>query len=233
MRAELRLVVTLALAIVTGVTLMALHRQIYGAGENAQKVQVALARQLVEGFDGTSFLVEAEGTCPAHKDKGALLEPLVLVPVKAAAGASVLDRVRLAIGDQQGITVSELSKGIMLIRWPAVGSDLFRTRISKLDLGEYDQFNPPLALDRMLGTKEVRAAIRRSGHQPYPRIYAQLVNPPLAGLPHLPARLSNESVEGVVAQTLKTFGGVIIYSECSPWFRMGHNTIDYYPPRSP
>lgn len=63
MRAELRLVVTLALAIVTGVTLMALHRQIYGAGENAQKVQVALARQLVEGFDGTSFLVEAEGTC--------------------------------------------------------------------------------------------------------------------------------------------------------------------------
>lgn len=231
MRGPSALFITLAVSALVTAAAALLCRKIHGAGGDGQQVKTALARQLVYAFDGTSFLVEAEGTCP-DKDRGMLLEPPAFLPVKAAAGMSVLERVRLAIDSQQGITVRELSKGILLIRWPTVSNDLFRTKIGKLSLGNDDQFNPSLALEKMFGANEVRVAMRRSGHRPYPRVGVLMLNQPQSGTPHLPAMLSNESVEGVLSQTLQTFGGVIIYAECSPWFRTGHNDIDYYPSRS-
>lgn len=233
MRVRHRWIVTMVViaALATGSAVA--WRQVYGVGDDGRKVQQAFADELAETFLDTSFLVEAEGTCPVGGSQAMRLAPITLMPVQGIAGSSVVERVRQAIGGQHGVAVRQLANGVVLIRWPNVGETPFRTRLSHVELGDFGRYNAANAIEWIEASKEFKAERRRLRKRSYFRVVDRLVQAPMPGRPHLPGSLDDMTVDEAFIDILKTFHGTIVYSECSPWFRSGHYMLDYYgPPQS-
>lgn len=220
------------LGVLTTIGGVVAYRQIYGVGEDGRLVQADIARELGR-YKGTDFLVEVQGSC-AIGDAGRMhLEPLVFDQSGQADGVTVVDRLRKSIGERRGLSIRQVSQHVVEIRWPGVGNDLLGTRVREVKLGEIAQYNPEYAMDAVARTEEFTKVMERLGKKKaYIKIYMELINPPLPTLPHLPATMSDVTVEGALVKILGTFHGVIFYSECSPWLRHGRYDFDYYGPQT-
>lgn len=219
----------LGLGVISTVVMVVAYRQIYGVGEDGDLVRASIARQLSR-YEGTDFLVETEGSCPVEDTGMMRLDPLVVDQPGRGDGMTITDRLRQSIRGPHGISIHEISKHVVVIRWPGVGNDLFRTKIREVRLGEIEQYNPMDAIGAIEVTKEFTEAMERLGKKSYFSLSMRFINPPMPSLPHLPASMSDVTVESALVEILGKFHGVIVYSECSPWFRQGRYNFDYYGP---
>lgn len=232
MRGRHAIGIVLALGAITTAAIAVAYRQIYGVGEDGHLVQANIARQLGR-YEGMDFLVEMEGSCPVEDTGMMRLDPLVIAQPRRVDGVAVTDRLRQSIRGPRGISIHEISKRVVVIRWPGMGNDLFRTRIREVRFGETAQYNPIDAIGAIGAievTREFTEAMEHLGKESYFRLNMRLINPPMPSLPHLPAAMSDVTVESALVEILETFHGVIFYAECSPWFRQGRYNFDYYGP---
>jgi hypothetical protein len=125
------------------------------------------------------------------------------------------DALRDAFLNIKDVTVSERQRGILGIWIGAVNNDLLRTKIQVLKLNPPERYNEVLAIKAIFSTSEVETKIREYGMDPAPMVVVQSILDPDPKLPHLPPSLRNFTVDEALDRIAQTFGGLVIYEECT------------------
>ena len=150
---------------------------------------------------------------------------------KAPPGATGLAAIRAIFRDDSNVAVSENPPGIIRIAIGAVPRELLRIRISHIRFSSDERYNPPMALDAIVGNAQVQSAMRRLGITPVNGVYDYLMTPALPGLPHLPRAMRNIPVEAALERVARSFKGIVLYGVCtrSPQFALDFVSPDTNP----
>jgi hypothetical protein len=165
------------------------------------------------------------GTCD-RDDTGDLLFPIINIhaPVKQGRG---LESVRDIFRNDLNVAVSETHSGIVKITIGKVSGAILDTKIPLLKLDQRAQYNPgglEGAIPAIEDTSEFKAASKKLKTSQVSYFYIGGVVPALETLPHLPASITNVTVDEALDSVAKTFGGVVTYGECKK--PNGENLID-------
>lgn len=116
---------------------------------------------------------------------------------------------------QQNIAVTETPPGIIRIRVGRVSDAVLQTRISSITFSSIEQYNPSMAISALESSEDVHAAMNKLGIHVASRVTNLGIALPANGLPHLPGSLTNITMDQALDLIAQTFGGVVIYSDCS------------------
>jgi hypothetical protein len=137
----------------------------------------------------------------------------------ASKEMSGLAAVREIFSNDKKVLVSESAPGIIRV---TIGKPIFlrllQTKIHSLTLDQAEQYNAVPTLYTILGCKEVQAAMHQLGiEQPLTVMHSGIARPEKGEppLPHLPAHITNLTVDQALDLIAKTFGGIVIYEECA------------------
>jgi hypothetical protein len=111
--------------------------------------------------------------------------------------------------------VVEERSGIISIRIGKVPDTILDTKISVLNFSEGQQYNAPLAILAIEGTAEVQARARKLGVRAPGKILDMTVVRPGEGLAHLPASLSNVTVDQALDAVAQAFKGIVFFGACN------------------
>ncbi len=150
---------------------------------------------------------------PANVYPAAFPQIDISAPPKSGTG---LAAVRKIFESDKSITVAEDRPGIISIRIGDVPDTVLQTRIPVMELNPQAQYDRGAAIGAILAANEVRAAIRALGiHMPLQITRADmLVVRPAEGLIHLPASITNVTMDQALDVVAKTFKGIILYGAC-------------------
>ncbi|HEV2228624.1 MAG TPA: hypothetical protein VGR86_06660 [Steroidobacteraceae bacterium] len=163
---------------------------------------------------GKTGRIYYEAICPRVKD-----HPLAFPQIEVCApltNATDLAAVRSVFREEKGVLVSEDPSGIIRVRIGRVPDAILQTRVSILKLTPIDQFNVLPAIWAINSAPEVQSAGERL-HIVLPmRVIASMpVMRPAEGLPHLPAELSNVTVDQALDMVARTWGRIVFYGACT------------------
>lgn len=164
----------------------------------------------------TPLRVYYRGNCNASED-----DPLNFPPLKKydfetpRSERRGVPAMRTMLGtDVPDAIVSHGPRGILQVHVRAVTTRILGARISVLRLTPLEQYNPNLAILAIKRTKEVTAAVQRSGLRFPLEIMDMIVQQPAAGLPHLASVLNDTTADEALDSVALTFRGIVIYDEC-------------------
>jgi hypothetical protein len=135
----------------------------------------------------------------------------VLTPL---TGATDVDVVRSIFRKAKANWVVRKSDGIIQIRLGKAPDAILRTRIRRLNLNPFAQFNPSEAINAIDNSPEVRSALEELHVVTPERIYSMILTEPAEGLPHLPAEISNVTMDQALNMIARTWSGVVLYGAC-------------------
>jgi hypothetical protein len=155
-----------------------------------------------------------EASCPPGEMDYPLAFPRVDVqqPLK---GATDLDFVRSIFRQAKENWNVEKTGGIFRIRFGKAPDTILQTRIHKLNLDSFEQFNPSLIIDAIMNSPDVRSAMADLHVVVPQRAYSMLVTRPAEGLPHLASEISNVTMDQALDMFARTWSGVVFYGTCS------------------
>jgi hypothetical protein len=151
--------------------------------------------------------------CRPNENIGAAFPRLDVRP--PPEGKVGLAAVRNMFQHAKNTLVTGHDPGIIRIRIGSVPNDLLRVKISRLVLTSDEQYNYFLAMVQIQNEPEVRSAMQKLEISPRAVEFIMPVAPPVAGAPHLPALITNVTMDQALDLVAKTFGGVVIYEFCT------------------
>lgn len=105
---------------------------------------------------------------------------------------------------------------------------VLQVKISSLRLTEMARYNPSMAIGAVENTREVQSKLSKLGLQVPPMLSEQLLaKPSNKGLPHLPAVITNLTVDQVLDSIASTFKGIVVYGTCAQSNGNGLLEIDF------
>ncbi len=113
------------------------------------------------------------------------------------------------------VAVTEDKNGIVRVRIGEVPDTVLRTRISTLSFNWDTQYNVLTAISAIESAPEVQSAMRTLKVSSTARVYNYRVLHPAAGRPHLPAEVSNVTVDQALDMVARTWGGIVFYGACT------------------
>jgi hypothetical protein len=176
------------------------------SGRN-QEIVLRDLRPLLKATGGAGRLYVHSKCLGDSKD--ILFFPRVEV-TKGKAGA-----IQEALAKNKNVRVAERRPGVMGIWIGAVSNDLLSTRIHLLRLGDRERYNYTKAIAAIIDTKEVQAKMREARMEGVPEFAIYPTVAPDPKLPHLPASMTDVTVDEALDQVARTFGGLVIYWECN------------------
>src|SRR6266478_5800014 len=105
--------------------------------------------------------------------------------------------------------------GMPRLRIGNAPSALLRTKIHQLRFTPQERYNILSAELAIENTKEVQAAVRRLKLKEPVTVISELSQEPMQGVPHLPASISDVTMDEALDLLAKTFACVIFYEECT------------------
>jgi hypothetical protein len=145
--------------------------------------------------------------------------PFPIVEVQPASKEALgLAAVRDIFGKDKGVSVSETPSGIIRVTIGQPIASILQTKIRSLSLDREQQYNAVPTIIAILECKEVEGAMRQLGFErPLTVAHMGIALPEKDGppLPHLPARMTNLTVDQALDLIAKAFGGIVIYKECA------------------
>jgi len=124
--------------------------------------------------------------------------------------------VKAVFRDEKNVRISKETDGIIriVIGQPSVA--LLETKIPLLTFDPVQQYTESQALSRIEDSKEVDSALRRLGvsRDGVPLRISLGVNPDNRS-PHLPASMSNLTMDKALDSVAKTFGNIVFYGACT------------------
>jgi hypothetical protein len=107
---------------------------------------------------------------------------------------------------------------IFRVRIGDVPGAILRTRITRLSLSPDAQYNPEDAIEAIFSNEDVRAARDKLGVREGGSLADHLMQEPREGYPHLPATLTDLTVDEALDHVAATFDAIVLYGEddCSP-----------------
>lgn len=128
---------------------------------------------------------------------------------------SPVQAIRDVFRNDERVKVSEGSARLIKITIERPLLDILQTKIRAVNFDARDQYNPALAIIAIANTKEVENAKAALGFEE-PLTFTDMgVTEPEAGLPHLPKRLNDVTVDEALDTIATTFHGIIIYRVCA------------------
>ena len=140
-----------------------------------------------------------------------LPEAEVQPPSKGSTG---LAAVRSMFRNNRYATVTEDKAGIVRIKIGTVPDAILHTKISTLTISPMDQYDERSAIVAIENTKEVQSSMRRLGIRLPVIPYIGAVQMPISGLPHMPASVTNITMDQALDIVAVTFGNDILYGVC-------------------
>jgi hypothetical protein len=130
---------------------------------------------------------------------------------KGKAGSAAIQE---ALAKNKNVRVAERQPGVMGIWIGNVSNDLLRTRIHVLKLGPRQRYNYTDAIAAIIDTREVQTKMREARMEGVPEFAIYPIVTPDPKLPHLPASMTDVTVDEALDQVARTFRGLVIYWEC-------------------
>ena len=162
-------------------------------------------------MNGVSVWVEYHATCPS--------DVLELIPLDLAVHSDrkntkidALVAVQGLLSEDKGVSVSELRPGIIGIKSDDVWSSILQSKLVDLKLADIDRYNPDGAISA--GIKASNASLQVLHARPVLK-FGGLREEPSKQRPHLNASAKYETLEDLLSDIAQTFGGILVYKECS------------------
>ena len=154
------------------------------------------------------------GACKEGHVYGALFPP---IDVQAPLGNDTgFDAVRDIFRNEVDVSVAAGQDGIIRIVIGRVPVSILNTQIAVLSFVPSQQYSFNPALWRITDSNEVSAAERKLGvSASEPPVRTSLLMEPAEGLPHLPASMTNVTLDQALDVVATTFEGIIFYGTCT------------------
>jgi hypothetical protein len=184
--------------------------------EPGKHYERAVLKQLLPALRSTNNVgrIDYEARCPPGELEFPLPFPRVDV-LPPLSGETDLDVVRSIFRQAKAIGVVRKADGIIQIRFGKASDAILRTRIRKLNLDPIAQFNPSEVIDAIINSPEVRSAMKELNVALPERVYSMILTPPAEGLPHLPAEISNVTMDQALDMIARMWSGVVLYGVCT------------------
>jgi hypothetical protein len=130
---------------------------------------------------------------------------------KGKAGAAAIQE---ALAKNKNVKVAAGRPGVVGIWIGDVSNDVLSTKIHMLRLGDLERYNYTKAIAAIIDTKEVQTKMREARVEGVPEFTSYPIVSPDPKLPHLPASMTNVTVDEALDRVAQTFGGLVIYWEC-------------------
>lgn len=134
---------------------------------------------------------------------------------KPSADTTGLAAVREMFRNNQYASVAENRSGIISIRIGDVADEILKTKISVLRLEPLSQYNDQLAIGAIIGNRQVQDAMHNLGVSTPIRPMNMIVTEPAEGRVHLPASMSDLTMDQALDEVALTFKGVVLYGTCT------------------
>lgn len=144
-------------------------------------------------------------------------EDLFFPRIEVQSGAEVkggLAAIREVLAKNKDVTVAERQPGLIGIRIGDVSNDLLRTRIHVLGFGPRQRYNYQDAIVAIISTREIQTKMRQLRMEVSPRFVHYPILNPDPKLRHLPASMTDLTMDEALDRVAQAFGGVVIYEEC-------------------
>jgi hypothetical protein len=184
--------------------------------ESGKHYERAVLKQVVPALRSTNNVgrIYYEASCPPGDLEFPLPFPRVDV-LPPLTGPTDLDVVRSIFRQTRESWVVEKVGGIIQIRLGKAPNAILRTRIHRLNLNPIAQFNPSEVINAIVNSPEVRSAMEELHVDVPQRIYSMILTQPAEGLPHLPAEISNVTMDQALDMIARTWSGVVLYGACT------------------
>jgi hypothetical protein len=203
------------------------------SGRDERNIEALLKylRPVLKPVDGAARIYYV-GTCNQKGDQSAFPRLNLQAPSSGAVG---LAAVRQIVQNDKTVTVSKDRSGMIRINIGKLASPLLQTRIRSIKLTPDQQYTDWLAIGAIEESKEVDAA-RTPGEKAFEKlgggevvVCSILVQSPVEGFPHVPARMRDVTLDQALDSVAKTFGAIVIYSEWRGPHGALHSYIDFKP----
>ncbi|HVF72235.1 MAG TPA: hypothetical protein VM940_11570 [Chthoniobacterales bacterium] len=132
-------------------------------------------------------------------------------PIQGKLGAAAVQQ---AVANNKNSKVTQRRPGVIGIWIGDISNDLLSTRIHVLRLGDLERYNYTKAIAAIIDAKEVQAKMRDARIDAVPMVASYPLVYPDPKLPHLPASMTDVTVDEALDRIARTFGGLVIYWEC-------------------
>jgi hypothetical protein len=116
----------------------------------------------------------------------------------------------------RNVTVTDDGTGMVRIRIGEPADVILQTRIRKLSLDAEAQYNLESAIAAIELAPEVQSAERKLKVDLHERTIDHLVVPPLPQLPHMPAEISDVTMDQALDRVSRTWGRIVFFGACDP-----------------
>lgn len=154
----------------------------------------------------------------------------VIAETKGKVG---VDAMRDVLAKNKNVTVAERRPGLIGIWIGRVNNDLLSTRIHVVKLEPLERYNCLRALVAIIETKEVQTKMRELRMEIPPIVQSNPLVEPDPKLRHLPASITNVTMDEALDRVAEVFGGVVIYEECAGEKRTRLFSVDFKPITGP
>lgn len=151
--------------------------------------------------------------CPPGEDA-----PVVFPKIKLLApptNVTGLAAVRALFNGSRDVSLAEEPEGIIRVTIGSVPKSLLLTRIATLRLDTAAQYKDLFAVQAIIWAPEVQSAMKKMHIRVSNKPIIASENPADERLPHLPALISNITVDQALDDVAKTFRTVVVYGACA------------------
>lgn len=221
-----------ALAVMTCVISLAVRAELRSAGKDSREIskrnEETVLTQIRSNLRGQKKSVRLYYEAQCHND-GEAPVPFPSTKVQSAKNHnSDVAKVRESFMDNRNVTVNEEQPGIVAIRIGKVQAKILQIRLRSVKLEPLEQYNATEAIGAIENSKEFQDAARSLEINPV-WSYSALATPPAEELPHLPATITDMTVNDALDLIAKTFKGIVLYGECADGTRKRSIWIDFAP----
>jgi hypothetical protein len=140
--------------------------------------------------------------------------PKIDVQPPSSTGTALTD-VRSMFRRDHDVTVTEDETGMVRVTIGEVPDAILKTRIARLSFDADSQFNLLSAIGAIESAPEVQSVMRELKVSVPSRVYHYALVRAADELPHLPAEISNVTMDRALDLVARTWGGVIFYGACT------------------
>jgi hypothetical protein len=148
---------------------------------------------------------------PGDGDRMGFPKIAVLPPLEGTSGLAAVQGIFRNSG---GILVREDADGIIRVIIGHVSEAVLHTPIARLELNPESQYNDWIAIDSIRFSAEIKKATSDLGLRTPNKFYFMPVQAPIETLPHLPALVSNVTMDQALDLVAKTFQVIVLYGAC-------------------
>lgn len=179
--------------------------------------------RLVLRSSGYTGRVYYAGRCAADGGGDFVCFPAIKVHQPIGGGFRAIESI---FRGDSSVKVSKKLGGVVSIRIGKVPTAVLQTRLPMFRLSPLEQYNPDVAIEGLLNTPEVNAAmVRLRLHLPL-TVSGQLMSLPAKGEPHLPNSMRGMTADQILDSIAATFHGIVVYGIC-PESRTRMYSVDF------